>query len=143
MGVPYGYRIEDGRAVVYEEEASVLRQVFRMYLEGVPLRLIGPKLGIGKYHQGIAHLLENRTYLGTDFYPQVIDRDLFFEVQKARADSRKRYARSMRGGKKPVVYTQFVMEPASRSYGDAYEQAQTVYSRIKAGPRQQQRSSMA
>ena len=45
----------------------------------------------------IGHMLENRQYLGTDFYPPIVDQKLFERVQDARAA---RYVPGRQGGSK-------------------------------------------
>ena len=78
--VPYGYRIgEDGRPEIVEEEAEVVRRVYRMSindgmganliaqqltLEGVPMAKTGKRWYDGTIHR----LLSNETYKGTWWY---------------------------------------------------------------------------
>ena len=78
--VPYGYRIgDDGRPVIVEEEAEVVRRVYRMCvndglgayliarqlnLEGVPLAKLGKRWYDGTVHR----ILSNETYKGTWWY---------------------------------------------------------------------------
>ena len=78
--VPYGYRIgDDGRPVIVEEEAEVVRRVYRMSvndgmganliaqqltLEGVPMAKTGKRWYDGTIHR----LLSNETYKGTWWY---------------------------------------------------------------------------
>ena len=78
--LPYGYRIgDDGRPVIVEEEAEVVRRVYRMCvndglgayliarqlnLEGVPLAKLGKRWYDGTIHR----ILSNETYKGTWWY---------------------------------------------------------------------------
>jgi len=43
---PYGYRIEDSRLVIDEDEAEVVRRIFRQYIEGVGTREITRRLNL-------------------------------------------------------------------------------------------------
>ena len=79
-GVPYGYRIgDDGRFEVVEEQAEVVRRIFRMYVaeklgsysiairltdEGVPTQT-GKMLWL---QSRVHHILKNATYTGTWVY---------------------------------------------------------------------------
>ena len=78
--VPYGYRVgDDGRPEIVEEEAEVVRRVYRMSvndgmgayviarqltLEGVPMAKTGKRWYDGTIHR----LLSNETYKGTWWY---------------------------------------------------------------------------
>lgn len=35
------------------------------------------KVGIDKTHSVIGRLLRNKVYLGTDYYPQIVDKEIF------------------------------------------------------------------
>ena len=130
--IPFGYRIENGTAVIDEKEGPIVRQAFRMYLEKKALRTIGQELGISRFHKGIANILENKKYLGTDFYPRIIEDELFAEVQEVRALSKKKHARSGRSHVKAEIATKFRMEPVTQNFTDPFEQAQYVFGLIQA-----------
>ncbi len=130
--IPYGYRIENGQAVIDETEAQVVQQVFQMYLSGKSLRSISREIGINRQHCGISKLLEDQKYLGTSFYPAIIEKALFEEVQKARQKSRERYAKSPQASDEAKVSTSFKMAPVTQQMQDPFEQAQYVFSLIKA-----------
>lgn len=42
---PYGYRIENGIAVINEEAAGMLRKLYENYLSGLSLKDAQPRLG--------------------------------------------------------------------------------------------------
>ena len=130
--IPFGYRIINGTAVIDEKEGAAIRQAFELYLSGKSLATIGTELGINKYHTGVAKILENQKYLGTDFYPAIIDIELFDRVQTARAASRKKHARPGRIHLEAEVKTEFKMEPRKQALSDPFEQAQYVYGLIQA-----------
>lgn len=129
--IPYGYRIEDGQAVIDEKEGQIVKQAYQAYLSGKSLNTISNILGINRNHCGIANLLQDRRYLGTSFYPSIIDSDLFEEVQLAREKSRKKYIRCKQKIGKAKVQTSFIMMPIKQHMKDPFEQAQYVFSLIK------------
>ena len=50
---PYGYRIENGSAVIVEREANFIRQMFQNYLDGMSLREAGKSAGYGRTHSQV------------------------------------------------------------------------------------------
>jgi len=69
--LPYGYRLEDGRAVVAPKEARVVRRVFRWRAEGRSLRWIASRLnsdGAKTQRDGRWHVSTVRSILGNRFY---------------------------------------------------------------------------
>ena len=79
-GVPYGYRIgDDGRPEVIEEQAEVVRRIFRMYVDekmgsySIAVRLTDEEVPTqtGKMlwlQSRVHHILKNATYTGTWVY---------------------------------------------------------------------------
>lgn len=73
-GPPYGYSMgNDGNYVVNEEQAEIVRQIFAMFLDGVPLKRIADNLRLkgvrNRYgnsidSRGIEYILNNPTYNG-------------------------------------------------------------------------------
>ena len=66
---PFGYRIENGIAMIDEPTATKLRQLYKNYLSGMSLSKAAAEAGISTYHgtEGTIH------YLGDSFYPAIID----------------------------------------------------------------------
>lgn len=87
--IPIGYRIENGKAVIDENEAELIRSVFRYYLEGMSLNGISEKTGIGNSHGGISAILTKRCYLGDRFYPAIVVPKPSAEPQRKRSAGRK------------------------------------------------------
>ena len=65
---PYGYRIENGKAVIDEEKAPQIRNFYRNYLDGMALAKAAHEAGIETWHGSAKRLLENRHYLGDDYH---------------------------------------------------------------------------
>lgn len=59
--IPYSYRIEGGKAVVYKEEAEKLHLLFKNYLAGMSLSKAATGAGIKATHSSIKRLLETDT----------------------------------------------------------------------------------
>ena len=73
-GPPYGYSMgNDGNYVINEEQAEVVRQIFAMFLDGVPIKRITDNLRLkdvrnryGNYidSRGVEYILNNPAYNG-------------------------------------------------------------------------------
>ena len=75
--IPYGYRIENGKAAVDETAAEQVRRLFENYLSGDSLKKAAENAGITGNHGTIKLMLLNRRYLGDDFYPPIISEEMF------------------------------------------------------------------
>ncbi len=130
--IPYGYRIVNGAAVIDEPEAGNVQNAFKKYASGHSLTAIMKDLGIDRCHARILRILEDRKYLGTDFYPAIIEKDLFEQVQRQREKSREKHAKHMKDREAPKAATVFAFAPAREYYKDPFEQAQYIYTLIEA-----------
>ena len=85
---PYGYRIENGIAVVCEEQAEQIRKIYAGYLGGLSLRNAAKEAGMNAMHGSVRRLLQNPHYLGDAFYPAIIDKATYdaFEVERQRRE---------------------------------------------------------
>jgi hypothetical protein len=129
--IPYGYRIENGLAVTDKNESKALQQAFKFYLNGDSLQAISNKLGIKRNPSGMLNLLADKRYLGTDFYPPLINNEIFDQVQKAHQDRKRHSSQSTLSVKPTKVCVDFEMEPIVQHSDDPYAQAQYIYSLIK------------
>ena len=71
-GVPFGYRIENGKAVVNEEEAEKLREFFKLFLAGSSMAGAARDAGLSCHHTTLPFLMKRKAYVGTDFYPAIV-----------------------------------------------------------------------
>jgi DNA invertase Pin-like site-specific DNA recombinase len=78
--IPFGYTIQNGRAVVNEKEAVKIKELFEAYLSGLSLTEAAKKAGIKRYHTSIARMLTDKRYVEDKFYPPIISRDTFEEA---------------------------------------------------------------
>ena len=80
---PIGYKVLNGKIVVYEEHRKIVEQIFRDYDSGISALRIAKDLkdrGIKNAHDrvswthaSVGRILENYNYLGTEDYEQLID----------------------------------------------------------------------
>lgn len=92
--MPIGYKVVNGKIIIYEEHQKIVEKIFHDYDNGIStLRIAGDlkARGICNAHDRVAwthvsigKILENHNYLGTEYYPQLIDKELFDRVQKRR-----------------------------------------------------------
>lgn len=129
--IPIGYTIVDGKAEINPDESKAVNMAFELYRSGESLRYISEKTGINRSHAAIANLLSNKKYLGTEFYPKIVDQELFDKVQQVREERKKAHARSERRHSEAIVQTEFEMEKAEESFTNPFEKAQYRYEQIK------------
>ena len=106
-GIPYGYKVENKKFVICEDEARIVIRIFEMYASGV----IGKKIIKTLTDEGIMHrkgkpftksiiygILQNERYVGiynhktegayTDMFPRIVPQHLFDTVQTITAGNR-------------------------------------------------------
>lgn len=94
--MPLGYGIVDGRAEIIPEAAIIVKEVFQKYLNGISTYRIAKILteqGIlnashkpSWNHCSVGKILENTKYMGDGFYPTMIDKETFEQVQLRRRE---------------------------------------------------------
>lgn len=133
--IPFGYKIIDGNAHVFEEEALKVKNLFKNYLMGLSLKKAARDAGIDTYHGTAGRMLRNKRYLGDDFYPAIIEKEIF---EKAETEREKR-ARNMGRIFEPKIkeelgpVTGFSVGQITEEYSDPFLQAEYLYSLIKEG----------
>jgi hypothetical protein len=131
---PYGYIIKNGKAVVDEKVAAQIRELFHAYLSGLSLADAGAKVGIRRYHATIAKMLTNKLYIEDDFYPPIIDNDIFEKAQTERLRRAQMLGRIREPEvKKAVLQSQHFSAPSPKQlYDDPFKQAEYAYSLIES-----------
>ena len=132
---PYGYQIQNGIAVICEEHAEQVRKIYKGYLSGLSLQNAARKAGINLKHASVKCILQNRHYLGDDFYPEIIDRATFDAVQAERQRREKALGRDGRVKKTVETLpapTSFKIGRITQSFSDPYHQAEYIYSLIES-----------
>ena len=132
--MPYGYRIENGKAAVDDIAAEQVKELFSGYLAGLSLKDAAKKAGIDCYHATASKMLQNKHYLGDEFYPPIIDEETF---EKASLEKQKRAEKLGRIWEpKDVPETdysvKFKAKPLVQKYDDPYKQAEYAYSLIES-----------
>lgn len=133
MHTPYGYKIENGQAVIDEPVAEKVSQLFVEFLNCGSMRAAAMKVGIEKTHSVIGRLLKNEVYLGDEYYPQMIDKELFRKVQELRNSNAKAQNRIRDYIKQvPVAENaQYRMGKVRQYYENPYLQAEYAYGLIE------------
>ena len=132
---PYGYRIENGCAVICEEEAEQIRNMYAGYLRGLSLIGAAKEVGFTMTHSSAKRVMHNRRYLGDGFYPAIIDRETFDAFEEERQRRELALGRDGREKKKPRATsapTAFRMKEAKQAFSDPYRQAEYLYSLIES-----------
>ena len=107
--VPLGYKIDkENNFLIHEEQAEIVRKIFEKYHAGETITNISKWLKSSKIkpnsHGGVANILKNEKYIGTykfrdieieDGIPAIIDKNLFYSVQKMREQNKNRNFRTM------------------------------------------------
>lgn len=132
--IPYGYRIEDGKAVVDEIQAEQVRAFFEEYISGKALIVAAETVGLQLFHGSAGRMLRNTHYLGDDYYPAIIDQELFDkaeEERKSRASQLGR-VRELKVQEIPAAPLHFTIGRQAKVFYDPYEQAEYAYSLIES-----------
>ncbi len=126
----YGYKIIDGKAVVDEQEAEVIINIFNGYISGMSLRDAAINAGKPMVHSMVKRIIRNFCYIGDDFYPAILSRQTF---SKANAELIRRAEKH--GSKKrlqpPPIHTEFFLSEPIEHYDDPIKQAEYIYSLIE------------
>ena len=115
-GVPFGYKKENGKAVVNEEEVQKLRSFFRLFMAGASMAGAAHDAGLSCHHTTLPLLFKREAYIGTDFYPTIITKEyqqmLIEEWERRKLETTKApYVRTIRFVK---ILTDF--DPSSLTY---------------------------
>ena len=132
---PYGYQIKDGKAIICQEESDQVRRIFAGYLSGLSLKMAAEEAGLTMQHSSVKRLLQNKHYIGDDFYPAIIDQETFDSAEAERIRREGVLGRDNRPKKKlcqRVPLTRFRMAKANQVFRGPYEQAQYMYSLIES-----------
>jgi hypothetical protein len=131
---PYGYRIENGKAVIDETSGEKVKELYSGYLAGLSLTNAAKEAGIDCYHATAGRLLRNRHYLGDDFYPPIIDEKTF---EKAKVEKQRRAEMLGRIWEPKDTHeikyaVKFKAKPPKQKYDNPFKQAEYAYSLIES-----------
>ena len=119
--IPFGYMMKNGRYITEPSESEAVTQIFKMYLNGMSLKDIADVMTV-PYNADkqvwtlnmVKRIIENKKYIGTSEYPQIVDKATFDAVRAIAderydrikmADDETKMLRSMIKGKKPRIST--------------------------------------
>lgn len=91
--VPYGYRIENGKAVIDDEKAMQIRNLYKGYLSGLAYVPAAEAVGLKLFHGGAKRMMQNKHYLGDEYYPAIIDKKTFDAAEEERVKCQIRLGR--------------------------------------------------
>lgn len=132
--IPYGYRIEDGKAVIDEARAAQVRKMYEAYLSGLALMPAAKAAGLELYHGSAKRMMQNRHYLGDEYYPAIIDQDTFdraLEKQQKTAEALGRiFEEKEQVAPEPTI--QFSIGAVKQKYNDPFKQAEYAYDLIES-----------
>ena len=131
--IPYGYRIENGIAVIDEMAAEQVQRMFVNYLNGDSLIKAAENAGIKANHGSIKLMLQNRRYLGDGFYPPIISEETFNAAAGERESRAERLGRNgyIRQERSVTIPLRFTFISATDYFADPVQQAEYMYGLIK------------
>lgn len=130
---PYGYRIENGKAIIDEQAAKQIKTLFQSYLTGNSLAMAANKADIKAFHAGIGRMLRNKYYLGDEYYPAIINSDTFEAAEAERIRRARKLGRIREPeAKKEVLYpSTFRFSKGTERFDNPFQQAEYAYSLIE------------
>lgn len=81
---PLGYNIVGGKAVINEDEATIVRKICNNYLCGMSMTSAARNAGVDMVHSRVRHLMQDKRYLGDDFYPPILTEEIIQAVETER-----------------------------------------------------------
>lgn len=131
---PYGYDIKNGKIVVNEEKARIIRKICENYLSGMGLVNAAREEGLKLPQSSVSRLMMNPKYLGTDIYPPILTKELVDKVKEERKRRSAYYGRDnlkKKEQKSPVIHDSFVIPKIEMKYSDPVKQAEYAYGCIR------------
>lgn len=131
--IPYGYEVKKGKICINEKHANEIRDMFNTYIKCNSYVETSKILGCKDKPIRIRHILLNPVYAGKEYWPAIIDKDTFNEVQNLRIQKAIKVGKVYEPSKlKEVKVTStFTIGRISVKYDDPYQQAEYAYSQIK------------
>ncbi|MCQ4936045.1 recombinase family protein [Anaerotignum propionicum] len=102
--MPIGYVMVNGKIQIDKEKFKIVKKIYSEYLKGKSLVAIAKALSEKEVpnannktnwtHSAVGRILENNKYKGDEFYPELIDKATFDEVQVKRKQKEKQLGRT-------------------------------------------------
>ncbi len=130
---PFGYRIENGKAVIDEVAAKKTRKLYEHYISGLSLTEAAKKAELNARHGTVGRMLKNQHYLGDDYYPAIIDEDTFRMAEEERFKRAKALGRIFNKSdvKQVNIPFKFKFLEVTQRYKNPFKQAEYAYSLIE------------
>lgn len=108
--------------------------LFSGYLSGLALVPAAEAAGLSLFHSGAKRMLQNRRYLGDDFYPAIVDIETFTKAEEERMCRARTMGRIREQSKTAPrkAETTFTLEKIAHKYDDPFMQAAYIYSLIES-----------
>lgn len=126
----YGYRIENGIAVIDEQEVAVIIGIFNGYLSGMSLTAAAKNAGQPMVHSRVKNIIKRTCYAGDDFYPAIVSKQT---LARANAELIRRADKHCKGNRRkaPPIFKEFTLSVPAMQFEDPLRQAEYVYSLIE------------
>lgn len=106
--IPYGYTMRNGRTVIAQDEAAVIREIFSAYINGASLQSIAELLTERKIPYSertdvwdkarIARIIGNAKYIGDGEYDPIIEEEQYEEAAAVKtARQRNTFEKNLEG----------------------------------------------
>lgn len=106
--IPYGYTMRNGRTVIAQDEAAVIREIFSSYIGGASLQSIADLLTVRKIPYSertdvwdkarIARIISNAKYIGDGEYDPIIEEEQYEEAAAVKtARQRNTFEKNLEG----------------------------------------------
>ena len=126
----YGYRIENGIAVIDEQEVAVIIGIFNGYLSGMSLTAAAKNAGQPMVHSCVKNIIKRTCYAGDDFYPAIVSKQT---LARANAELIRRADKHCKGSRRkaPPIFKEFTLSVPAMQFEDPIRQAEYVYHLIE------------
>ncbi len=130
----FGYVIKNGKAYIDKEQAVKLQKLFEGYIGGLALRTAALNAGIDTFHGSAGRMLQNKKYMGTDYYPKIVDKEIFHKAQEEREHRAVKLGRVRETTEDLAILspTKFCLKSQEIMFDDPFKQAEYAYSMIES-----------
>lgn len=130
----FGYTIKNGKVYIDKEKAAKVQKLFNGYISGLALRTAALEAGIDTFHGSAGRMLQNKKYMGTDFYPTIISEKTFVKAQSERENRAVKLGRVREVEEDlPIISpVKFRWKSNEIMFDDPFKQAEYAYSMIES-----------
>lgn len=130
----FGYVIKNGKAYIDKEQAVKVKKLFEGYVSGMALRASALNAGIDTFHGSAGRMLQNKKYKGTDYYPAIVEEEIFKKAQEERENRAVRLGRvrEVTEDLRILSPTKFCLKSQELMFDDPFKQAEYAYSMIES-----------